>query len=284
MKNDARGVGMNLDHPLIRYHGGKFRLASWIISYFPSHETYVEPFGGGASVLLSKPQSRMEVYNDLDNDVVNFFEVLRDQQLSKELAEQIELTPYSRSEFLSARAEAKDKVEMARRLVIRAQMGFGSAGATKGNTGFRLDTARGGSDIVTIWQRQPKVILQAAARLKNVLIENRDAVKVIQDHDRENTLFFVDPPYVLDTRNMGGKAYRHEMTNFDHEQLIDVLKKCKGKIILCGYEHPIYEQLKWKKVIKSVAAAGQSGSVLREEVLWINPQAEKQGDLFEVAV
>ena len=269
-----------MKHPLIRYHGGKFRLSDWIISHFPKHETYVEPFGGGASVLLSKLPSRMEVYNDLDSEVVNFFEVLRNQQLAEKLAEQIELTPYAREEFLNARAETNDKVELARRLVVRAQMGFGSAGATKGNTGFRLDTARTGSDIVTIWQRQPELILQAAERLKKVLIENRDAVKVIQDHDRKDTLFFVDPPYVLDTRNIGGKAYRHEMTNVDHEQLVSVLKACKGKIILCGYEHPIYEALDWKKVKKPVAASGQSGSVLREEVLWINPQAENQHDLF----
>lgn len=273
-----------MNHPLIRYHGGKFRLSDWIISHFPKHETYVEPFGGGASVLLSKKQSRMEVYNDLDSDVVNFFEVLRDPDLAIALAKQIELTPYSRTEFLNARAETLNKVEQARRLVIRAQMGFGSAGATKGNTGFRLDTARGGSDIVTIWQRQPEVILQAAARLKKVLIENRDALKVIEDHDREDTLFFVDPPYVLDTRNMGGKAYRHEMTNVDHEQLVSTLQHCKGMVILCGYEHPIYEALNWKKVKKSVAAAGQSGSVLREEVLWINPQAENQYDLFSEVV
>ena len=271
---------MKMNHPLMRYHGGKFRLADWIISHFPKHETYVEPFGGGASVLLSKTPSRMEVYNDLDSDIVNFFEILRDQQLAEELAQQIELTPYSRVEFLNARDETSDRIERARRLVVRAQMGFGSAGATRAKTGFRLDTARSGSDIVTIWQRQPEIIIQAAARLKKVLIENRDAIKVIQDHDREDTLFFIDPPYVHETRTIGDRAYRHEMTNADHEQLINVLNSCKGKIILCGYDHPIYEALNWKKVIKSVAAAGQSGSVLREEILWINPQAEKQGDLF----
>lgn len=125
-------------------------------------------------------------------------------------------------------------------------MGFGSAGATKGNTGFRLDTGRGGSDIVKIWQRQPEVILQAAARLKKVLIENCDALKVIEDH----------------------------------EKLIKTLKLCKGMVIVCGYEHPIYESLKWKKIKKTVAAAGQAGSVMREEVLWINSQAENQQDLF----
>ena len=104
-----------MNHPLIRYHGGKFRLADWIISHFPKHETYVEPFGGGASVLLSKTPSRMEVYNDLDSDIVNFFEILRDQKLAEELAQQIELTPYSRVEFLNARDETSDRIERARR-------------------------------------------------------------------------------------------------------------------------------------------------------------------------
>lgn len=272
---------MNLDHPLIRYHGGKFRLASWIISHFPNHDTYVEPFGGGASVLLSKLPSRIEVYNDLDSDVVSFFEVLRDPVLSFELAKQIELTPYSRSEFISARSDCDDKVEQARRLVIRAQMGFGSVGATKGNTGFRLDTARSGSDIVTIWKRQPEIILQAAARLKNVLIENRDALKVIQDHDREDTLFFIDPPYVLDTRSNGSnKAYQYEMTNTEYKKLIEVLKTCRGMVVLCGYEHSIYDKLKWRKIKKSVSASGQNGSTIRNEILWVNPQAENQVDMF----
>lgn len=266
--------------PLIRYHGGKFRLADWILSHFPNHETYVEPFGGAASVLFAKTPSKTEVYNDLDDDVVNLFQVLRDKELSNELSKQIELTPYSRTEFYEARIQTLDPVEKARRLIIRAQMGFGSAGATKNTTGFRLDTARGGSDIVSIWGEQPKVILQAAKRLKNVLIENRDALKVIEDHDRADTLFFIDPPYVHDTRTNGSKAYRHEMTNKDHENLINLLQHVEGKVIICGYEHPIYEKLKWKKVTKSVAAAGQSGSVLREEILWINPRAEKQQDLF----
>lgn len=274
----------SIRHPLIRYHGGKFRIADWIISHFPPHKTYVEPFGGGGSVLLCKQPSQIEVYNDLDSEVVNLFRVLRYPKQRQRLEEQLYLTPFAREEFYQAYEDSDCPVEKARRLVIRAQMGFGSAGATKGNTGFRLDSARGGSDIVKIWQRQPEVILQAAARLKKVLIENRDAVKVIEDHDRPDTLFFVDPPYVLDTRSMGGKAYRHEMTNADHEQLLSVLMSCSGKVILCGYEHPIYESLPWKKITRTVAAAGQSGSVMREEVLWINPQAEKQQDLFSEVV
>lgn len=270
----------NMNHPLLRYHGGKYRLSKWIISYFPMHDTYVEPFGGGASVLLNKTPSRCEVYNDLDDEIVNFFEVLRDPNLSKTLASQIQFTPYSRSEFNISREITEDRVERARRLVVRAQMGFSSVGASNGNTGFRLDTGRGSTDLVTIWQRQPNLILEAAKRLSKVMIENRDALQVIQDHDRPDTLFFIDPPYLMDVRNTSGTAYKHEMSLADHERLIEVLKRVKGQVILCGYENDLYNQLGWQKAVKTVAATGQTGSVGREEILWINPQAERQQDLF----
>lgn len=273
-----------LAHPLIRYHGGKFRLADWIISHFPKHATYVEPFGGGASVLLAKEPSRCEVYNDLDDDVVNLFRVLRDKSTADKLAAAIELTPYSRTEFFEAFSYCDDPIEKARRLVIRAQMGFGSAGATKSNTGFRLDTARGGSDIVTIWNRYPQIIKQAAERLKSVLIENRDALQIIKDHDREDTLFFIDPPYVLDTRKTT-KSYRYEMTNAQHQELLNLLLSVKAKIVLSGYPHPIYANSlrDWKFFSKQSRAAGQKGSVMRTECLWINPQAQID-DLFGGAV
>lgn len=274
---------LDLRHPLLRYHGGKFKLSDFIISYFPNHQTYVEPFGGGASVLLSKSPSPIEVYNDLDDQIVNFFSILRDEFNSTKLANAIRLTPYSRTEFLNAKLETNDLIEKSRRLVVRAQMGFGSAGASRGNTGFRLDTARGGSDIVTIWNRYPEIILQAAARLKNVLVENRPALKVIQDHDRTDTLFYLDPPYVTDTRTLNSDAYSHEMTDSDHVELLKTLNNLKGMCILSGYDHPIYEEnLKdWQKIIKQVSASGREGSVIRNEILWINKAAQIQSDLFQ---
>lgn len=277
---------MNLAHPLIRYHGGKYRLSSWIISHFPTHETYVEPFGGGASVLLAKEPSRCEVYNDLDDDVVNLFRVLRNPSQAAQLSAAVEMTPYSRTEFFDAYVPTDNPVERARRLIVRAQFGFGSAGATKGRTGFRLDTARMGSDIVTIWNRYPQIIQQAAERFKGVLVENRDALQIIKDHNRPDTLFFVDPPYVHDTRKTGGKAYRHEMTNAQHEELLTLLVASKAKVILCGYQHPIYDEAlsDWHRVTQDVRAAGQSGSVMRTEVLWMNYQPSEQLDIFGEAV
>lgn len=128
---------MKLDHPLIRYHGGKFRLAHWIISQMPNHTCYTEAFGGAAGVLLQKPRAYAEVYNDLDGDIVNLFAVLRDSGSREQLIEQLVLTPYSRADFENAWEPTENKIERARRVCVRAQMGFGSAGATKGVTGDR---------------------------------------------------------------------------------------------------------------------------------------------------
>ena len=146
-------MSKGIKHPAIRYHGGKFRLAPWIIGYFPEHRCFVEPFGGAASVLLRKEPSEAEVYNDLDGDVVNLFRVLRDPIASRSLIDACALTPYSRTEFQCAYAPTCDPVEQARRLIVRATMGFGSAGATKGSTGFRLDTKCNSSTAQRVWAR-----------------------------------------------------------------------------------------------------------------------------------
>src|SRR5690606_6837914 len=95
--------------PIIRYHGGKWRIAPWIISHFPEHRVYVEPFGGGGSVLLRKPRSYAEVYNDLDGEIVNLFRVARD--CGDELIRSVELTPFARDEFMLAYEETEDPIE-----------------------------------------------------------------------------------------------------------------------------------------------------------------------------
>ena len=271
-----------MNHPLIRYHGGKFRIADWIISNFPKHSTYVEPFGGGASVLLNKMPCDLEIYNDLDSDVVNFFKVLRCDIKRTKLIQQIKLTPYARDEFLEAYEHTECEIEKARRLVVRAQMGFGSAGATKGRTGFRCTGGRDKAYEAKLWSEFPERITHAIKRLKDVYIENDDALKIIKQYDSEETLFFVDPPYLCSTRDSGTKAYKHDLTDDQHIELLDLLLATKGKVILSGYRSDLYEEkLKpWKMLCKSTQASGALGGVSREEILWINPQAENQGDLF----
>ncbi|MCH7340311.1 DNA adenine methylase [Acinetobacter higginsii] len=272
----------SLKHPLIRYHGGKFRIADWIISHFPRHKTYVEPFGGGGSVLLCKEPSQIEVYNDLDGEVVNLFRVLRNTEHRLQLEKQLYLTPFARAEFHLAYEDTDCPVEQARRMIVRAQMGFGSAGATKGSTGFRMAGGRQKNYEIQLWEKYPNRLAEYAQRLKRVLIENQEAAKIISLYDNEDTLFFVDPPYVRSTRTANVVAYRYEMSDSDHIELLDQLNQVKGKVLITGYEHEIYnEKLShWKKLTKQVQASGKMGGVSRQECLWINPRASVNSDLF----
>lgn len=275
--------------PALRYHGGKFRLAPWIMQFFAPHTTYVEPFGGAAGVLLQKQRSYAEVYNDLDGDIVNFFRVLRVPDLRRQLLELVSLTPYARADFDEAWEETNDPVERARRTAIRAQMGFGSAGATKGATGFRIDTRRAYGTAQHLWAEYPQAIAAVGQRFQGVLIENRPAIEVMQQHDRNDTLHFVDPPYVLSTRVLqaNGKGYyRHEMTDADHLALLQVLLELEGMVVVSGYDSELYNDMLtgWETFqTKSRISAGR-GTALRTEVVWINPACSdamnSRGGLF----
>lgn len=266
--------------PAVRYHGSKFRLAPWVISHFPEHDYYIEPFGGAAGVLLQKPRCHGEVYNDLDGDIVNFFEVVRDPILSKKLERACRLTPFSRAEFKAAYQPTDDPLEKARKLIVRATMGFGSGGATMGHTGFRNDVRRLRKTSVDVWVGYPDNIAAIGERFTGVLIENKPAVDVIKKQDHEDALIYVDPPYVLDTRAMGGRSrtYKHELTNSDHEELLQVLLECKGMVVLSGYPHPIYDELlkDWEMVSTSSRISSGRGTVKRTECLWLSPSVTEK--------
>ena len=137
--------------PILRYHGGKWMLAPWIISHFPAHRIYCEPFAGAASVLMRKPRTHAETINDLDGDIVNLFRVLRDLAQSQVLARQLELTPWARDEFKASYEPAIDPIERARRTVARAYMGFGTSSRRQGMTGFRARPYRESQSGVTDW-------------------------------------------------------------------------------------------------------------------------------------
>lgn len=262
----------------MRYHGGKFRLAPWILRFFPEHRIYVEPFGGAAGVLIQKPRAYSEVYNDLDGDMVNFFRVMQDPAERARLIELLVMTPYAREEFDLAWASSEEPIERARRLVIRAQMGFGSAGATKGTTGFRIDTKREYETAQHVWAQYPNSLAALGLRVTGVLIECRPAIDIIPAHDTPETLFYVDPPYVHDTRcrvNMGNsRGYRHEMTDHDHVQLLEALKSVAGMAVLSGYPHPLYDDVLagWERYETSARISGGRGTARRTECVWINPQ------------
>jgi DNA adenine methylase len=148
-----RGATAAPKRPLVRYHGGKWKLAPWILRHLPAHRVYVEPFGGGGSVLLQKARSYAEVYNDLDGEIVNLFRVARDN--GEALASAVELTPFARVEFAQAYEPSGDPLEQARRTLIRAFMGFGSAGASGQVTGFRANSNRSGTTPAHDWMNFP---------------------------------------------------------------------------------------------------------------------------------
>lgn len=260
--------------PALRYHGGKFRLAPWVISFFPSHHRYVEPFGGAAGVLLRKVPAYAEVYNDLDGDICNFFAVLRDQRMRERLIDACELTPYARDEWELAYEPTDDQVERARRTAIRAAMGFGSAGATKGTGGFRIDTRRAFGTAMRNWHAYPECLAAIGQRFAAVLIENRPAIGVMQQHDAVDTLHFVDPPYLPETRQPGGnRYYRHEMTADQHVELLDALKALQGYVVLSGYPSALYasELRGWTQHTTQARIAANRGTDMRTEVAWLNP-------------
>ena len=267
----------DISAPALRYHGAKFRLAPWCMSHFPDHKTYVEPFGGGAGVLLQKRPCYAEVYNDLDGEVVNFFRVVRDPEMRERLVEQLVMTPYAREEFEIAFRPCDDPVERARRICVRAQMGFGSAGATKPSTGFRVETARDYGTAAGLWARYPDILGAVGRRFAGVLVENKPALELMPVHDRPDTLFFVDPPYVHRTRKMGSekKAYRYEMTDDQHVELLDALGSLEGMVCVCGYPSALYDDRlsSWKRVTTIARISAGRGTEVREEVMWINAAA-----------
>jgi DNA adenine methylase len=251
--------------PLVRYHGGKWILAPWIIEHFPAHRCYVEPFGGGGSVLLRKPRSYAEVYNDLDGEMVNLFRVVRDN--GEDLRRLLELTPFSRVDFRESYEASGDALEQARRTVVRSFMGFGSNSHNK-NTGFRSNSNRSGTTPAHDWRNYPGALGAIIDRLRGVVIENRDAVEVMRAHDAETTLHYVDPPYVAATRDKGGD-YRHEMTDEQHRALAAALSELKGAVIVSGYPSPLYDELfaEWQRVERRALA---DGAAERTEVLWMH--------------
>ena len=272
--------------PVLRYHGGKFRLAQWIMTFFPAHTCYVEPFGGAAGVLLQKPRAYAEVYNDLDRAVANFFRVLREPDTRARLIEALVLTPYARSEFELAWEPTEDAIEDARRMAIRAQMGFGSAGATKGHTGFRIDTKREYGTAQSLWVEYPEAVAAAGARLSGVLIENRPAIDVMKQHDAPTTLHFVDPPYLHSTRVLRSKGqgcYRHEMNDGEHAKLLDALLELEGFVVVSGYPSALYnDRLSgWEQCETKARISAGRGTALRTEVVWINPACSAALELEE---
>ncbi len=266
-------------------------LADRLVPLFPEHRVYVEPFAGAASVLLRKPRSYAEIYNDLDDEVVGLFRILRDPAQAAELARRLALTPFARAEFDAAYVATDDPMERARRLVVRSFMGFGSdACYGEYKTGFRANSNRSGTTPARDWVNYAGAVPALAARLAGVVIENRPAIDVMKKHDAPHTLHYLDPPYphhtrVRTNRKKGGLVgvYKHEMSDDDHAALLDFVvngwtdaagmrHRLKGAVAISGYACALYDSAltDWRRY---ELAARADGARPRTEVLWVRGHA-----------
>ena len=246
-------------------------VAPWIISHFPEHETYTEPFCGAASVLLRKPLVNFEVINDLFDEIPNLFRVLRDPNQSEALVGLLMLTPFARKEFEDAYEHTDDPIEKARRLIIRSLFGHGSSGIYKASSGFRSRFFKTNTHPSRDFKNYPDHLIKTIERLRRVVIENKPAIEILEYYDSETTLHYLDPPYPHETRNAKHK-YAFEMSEEDHIELAETIKKLKGMVVLSSYENDLYDEI-FKGWAKDTYQTRADGNQPRTEVIWMNERA-----------
>ena len=261
---------------LLRYFGGKWAIAPWVMQHLPPHRIYVEPFGGAASILLRKPRSKIEVYNDLDEEIVGIFRVVQDPVMCRMLMKRLRRTPYSRREFELAFQSSADPVIRAQRAITRAYQAFHHEALFNLNKVTFADARHrtGGHSKAHEWMSYPRNLAAVCQRLQGVIIECRNAVEIIRVQDTPDTLFFVDPPYMPSTRSKTG--YRCELDEQGHRELLATLCGVKGMVVLAGYPSALYDDELdgWQRVERPHYAAGSAK--VRTEVLWISPKAVKR--------
>jgi DNA adenine methylase len=281
----------------INWFGGKGNMVSKLLKFIPSHRIYVEVFGGGASLLFAKKPSPVEVYNDIDSGLVNFFRVLRDKDKFQRFYEKVYLTPYSREEFYYCKAtweDCEDEVERAYRWFVVARMSF--SGKFGHSWSFNVTASgRGMAKKCSTWLGVIEELPLFHERFMTVQIEHKDFRDLIKTYDTKDTFFYLDPPYVPETRKDG--KYKHEMTEKDHEDLVEILLTIKGKAMLSGYINRIYKRLEdegwirhdFETACHAVGRTRQTGILgnskaiekhKRIESIWLSPNCLDEHKIF----
>lgn len=233
-----------------------------LVDAYP-HHIYVEPFGGGASVLIAKKPAPVEVYNDVDSGLVNFFRVLADPKKFEQFYRRVAVLPYSRELYYECRdtwQTEEDEVERAVKWFVVARQSF--AGCFGADWGYHVFTSRRGMALSTSrWLSAIDRLPEIHARLARVQIEHDDFRKIFPRYDSPRTLFYCDPPYVWSTRKSG--EYEHELSDEDHRELVEILLTLQGAVILSGYPNDIYKPLEeagWLRIDWKTAccAAGRT--------------------------
>lgn len=250
---------------ILKYPGAKNRIANWIVSFIPKHDVYLEPFAGSLAVLFNKPTSKVETVNDIHEDVVNYFRCLRDYP--SVLIELINNTPYSRVEYDNAYILNEDDsdIEKARKFAVRCWQGFGCANLY--HNGFKSGQQKHSPNCAIAWNKLPERLQEATQRLKEVQIESLDAIELIKRYDTKDVFIYCDPPYLTSTRK--SNLYKFEMTEQEHVDLLNLLKKHPGKVMISGYDNDLYNSILvgWHKEYKKTLA---EQGLKRTECLWMN--------------
>ncbi|MBP1045286.1 DNA adenine methylase [Enterococcus sp. BWM-S5] len=262
---------------ILNYPGSKWSMSDLIISQFPKHKSYLEPYMGSLAVFLNKEKDVLETINDIDGRLVNLFRVMRDE--SEKLQYKVYHTLYSREEYEQSHSISEDPVEDARRMLVR--LWFGVGGKTVSIPGFRKNISWNGPYTAYEWTDMYNRIGYAVARLKGAQIENKDGVILINEHNDPDTLLYCDPPYL--ESKLVSDHYKHGFSTQQHEELLDALLKFKGPAIVSGYESDLYNEAlqDWWQIKKSVKVGITTAKKSdRTEVLWMNYEPSGQMTLL----
>jgi DNA adenine methylase len=269
-KRSRRVAAAKKFRPVVKTHGGKSYLARPILEHFPSHQTYVEPFAGGLSVLLNKTQAAVEVASDLNGDLIGLYRVLQSDFAA--LAARLDPLPYTEDVFNQAASwlASDDPLEHAVGFLVRNRFSRGGLGKDFAWS-KRLRGGRPGD--LNAWETFKAQLPRVADRLRSVDIRQAPAIEVIRQHDGPDALHYCDPPYMHSTRTVRD-AYEFEMTEAEHAELLDVLMGCHGTVVVSGYPSPLYDArlAGWRRIVFEMPNhAGQGKSKQRrQEVIWIN--------------
>lgn len=267
-------VGIMLDNEgkrILNYPGSKWRLAKTLVSMIPEHQIYLEPFFGSGALYFNKEESEVEIINDLDKNIYNFYNIVKENP--EKLAADIYQTPYAREIYDQCFEQAKDtdEYEELKNFVIKCWQGHGFR--TNGyKVGWKSDIqGRERMYALVNWNKLPEKILKTSERLQNTIICNQDALELIEKHNDPNVFMYLDPPYVLSTRS--AKQYAYEMDDDVHRKLLALIKKSKAQIMISGYDSDLYEEYLegWDKY--SFSALAEHGKK-RREIIWVNYKNE----------
>ena len=284
----------------VQYFGGKGSMKAKLLPMIPYNQLYVEPFCGGSSIFFARHPSPVEVLNDLDKDLINLFRFLQDPDKFERLQHRLTYTLYSRAEFAHAieiiKSEDASEEDRAWAFFVGKNQGFSGIYINEGNWGRGFSIV---ASPVSRWLMRLSMLPDWHKRLACAQIDCVDAIKCIRFWDTEDTVFYLDPPYIHDTRK-GNDEYNHEMANEQHKELIDTILHCKGAIVLSGYPHAIYNELDangWNKTefettansaaktrISGIQGKGSALKLVpRTEVVWRNKRCMEmlyRDDLF----